>query len=147
MTAARHWADFPPSLFTMAERLALSPKGRLTMDNVTKADAYNIRNEYHRFRRAICRSFHGGEESSILRELYEIVRDATLQVVLIDADKDIYQLSLGRPAISARVDQWRDADEVLSPTPSDDPRGVWERLIGIGAKPVPDAGTSTDGLD
>lgn len=108
MSAARHWSDFPPALFDLAAKLEAN--GSLTMENVTKPDAYNIRNEYHRFRRAVARAFHAGDTDPTVRDLYNITRDATLQIAPMGVDQAGYRLTLGKPAISASLSKWKPAN-------------------------------------
>lgn len=105
MSAARHWSDFPPALFELVAKL--DSDGPLVMENVSKADAYNIRNEYHRFRRAIARAFHADADDNdkTIQELHRVTCNATLQVA--PTPNGVYRLTLGKPAISASLDKWK----------------------------------------
>jgi hypothetical protein len=105
MSARRHWSDFPLSLLDLVQKFDDAPGGRLLLRGVPKADAYSIRNEFHRFRRAITNAIHDNEQDPILRELYATVRDMSLQLGPVK-NSDLYQIVYSRQAVSRYLDKW-----------------------------------------
>lgn len=111
MTQPRHWSDFPSTLIDLVQKFDEAPLDhQLTLTNISTTDAYSIRNEFHRFRRAVMRAVHDNEADMTVRELYATIRDMSFQ--MRPGDKPgLHQITYRRQAISRYLDKW----EVLPP--------------------------------
>lgn len=113
MTTRRHWTEFPTTLLDLVQKFEQAPGGKLVLRNIPKNDAYSIRNEFHRFRRAVTAAIRDQEHDPVLHELYGTVRDMSLSMDPIPKT-DLYQIVYRRQAISRYLDKWE-----ASPPPVD----------------------------
>jgi hypothetical protein len=101
MTTKRRWTEFPVSLIELIQKFEDTPSGRLASNNLSKSDAYSIRNEFHRFRRAVADAIERGDESSILQELHATLKDMSLTIHPLTPGS--YQVRYNRHIITRKL--------------------------------------------
>jgi hypothetical protein len=112
MTNKRHWGDFPVIMIDLVQKFEEAPSGRLVLNGLSKSDAYSMRNEFHRFRRAIIDAVHKGEDNLTLNELYASTRDMGLSIRPIGTS-DLYQLAYTKHIAIRYFDKWEPPEPLV----------------------------------
>jgi hypothetical protein len=108
MANKRHWSDFPISLIETVQKFEEAPNDRLALNGLSRSDAYGMRNEFHRFRRAVIDAVHYGRENEqdlALNELYSALRDMSLSLRPLGTS-NLYQLVYTKHVASRYLDKW-----------------------------------------
>ena len=107
MVARRQWSSFPSAMWETVIKFGDTPGGVLYLDNLSKSDAFNMRNEFHRFRRAVLYAVEiEHEDNPTLRKLFATIRDMSLQLQAA-TDPSFYRLVYTQHVASRHLGNWK----------------------------------------